>query len=56
MFDPRQVAGFYLEEQLHVNMQRFRGGLVFKAQKRLYDSTLGLREIKKNKTWVPIGP
>ena len=28
-------------------MQRFRGGLVFKAHRRLYHSTLGLRVIKK---------
>ena len=28
-------------------MQRFRGGLVFKAHKLLYHSTLGLRVIKK---------
>ena len=29
--------------------QRFRGGLVFKAHRRVYHSTLGLRVIKKNK-------
>ena len=29
------------------NVQRFRGGLVFKAQRPLYHSTLGLRVIKK---------
>ena len=28
---------------------RFRGGLVFKAHRRLYHSTLGLRVIKKKK-------
>ena len=28
-------------------MQRFRGGLVFKAHRRLYHSTLGVRVIKK---------
>ena len=28
-------------------MQRFRGGLVFKAHRLLYHSTLGLRVIKK---------
>ena len=31
---------------LHRNVQRFRGGLVFKAHRRLYHSTLGLRVIK----------
>ena len=30
---------------------RFRGGLVFKAHRLLYHSTLGLRKIKKNKSW-----
>ena len=30
-------------------MQRFRGGLVFKAHRLLYHSTLGLRVIKKKK-------
>ena len=30
-------------------MQRFRGGLVFKAHRLLYDSTLGLRVLKKKK-------
>ena len=38
---------------LYRNVQRFRGGLVFKAHRRLYHSTLGLRVIKKKKkmTW-----
>ena len=34
---------------LHINVQRFRGGLVFKAHRRLYHSTLDLRVIKKKK-------
>ena len=33
-------------------MQRFRGGLVFKAHTLLYHSTLGLRVIKKKKKQV----
>jgi len=33
----------------YINVQRFRGGLVFKAHRRLYHSTLGLRVIKKTK-------
>ena len=32
---------------LHINVQLFRGGLVFKAHRLLYHSTLGLRVIKK---------
>ena len=31
------------------NVQQFRGGLVFKAHRLLYHSTLGLRAIKKKK-------
>jgi len=34
---------------LHRNVQRFRGGLVFKAHRLVYHSTLGLRVIKKKK-------
>ena len=37
------------EHLLHKNVWRFRGGLVFKAHRRLYHSTLGLKVIKKNK-------
>ena len=33
----------------HRNVQRFRGGLAFKARRLLYHSTLGLRVIKKKK-------
>jgi len=32
-----------------VGVQRFRGGLVFKAHRLLYNSTLGLRVIMKEK-------
>ena len=32
-----------------MNLQRFQGGLVFKAHRRLYHSTLGLRVIKKRR-------
>ena len=39
-----------LEEQLlRRNVKRFRGGLVFKAHRLLYHSTLGLRVIKKKR-------
>ena len=33
-----------------MNVQRFRGGLVFKAHRLLYLSTLGLRVIKKKRS------
>ena len=36
-----------IEQLLHRNVQRFRGGLAFKAQRLLYHSTLGL-----NSSWV----
>jgi len=40
---------------LHRNLQRFRGGLVFKAHRLLYHSTLGLRVIKmKKKIWYRV--
>jgi len=32
-------------------VQRFRCGLVFKAHRLVYQSTLGLRVIKKKKAW-----
>ena len=35
---------------VHINVKRFRGGLVFKAHRLVYHSTLGLRVIKKKKT------
>jgi len=34
---------------LHIHVQRFRGGLVFKAHRLLYHSTLSLRVMKKKK-------
>jgi len=37
----------HAQVMLSINVQRFRGGLVFKAHRRLYHSTLGLRVIKK---------
>jgi len=37
------------EQLLGRNVQRFRGGLVFKAHRLLYHSTLGLRVITKKK-------
>jgi len=37
------------EGLLHRNVQRFRGGLVFKAHRLLYHSTLALRVITKKK-------
>jgi len=42
------------EKLLFLNLQRFRGGLVFKAHRLFYHSTLGLRVIKKKKKVPPI--
>jgi len=43
--------GQRLEEQLlRRNVKRFRGGLVFKAHRRVYHSTLGWRVIKKRRS------
>ena len=36
---------------LRRNVKRFRGGLVFKAHRLLYHSTVGLRVIKKEKKY-----
>jgi len=41
------TAELSIEKLLHRSMQRFRGGLVFKAHRLLYHSTLGLRIIQK---------
>jgi len=38
----------------HRNVQRFRGGLVFKANRLLYHSTPGLKEIKRERGGVPL--
>ena len=45
---PSLSVQFAVQEQLlYRNVQRFRGGLVFKAHRLLYRSILGLRVIKK---------
>jgi len=52
-----RVSGFGLRVQgfgvrdcgWSYHVKRFRGGLVFKAQRLMYHSTLGLRVIKKKK-------
>ena len=44
LFVPAVGVGFY-----RGNVQRFRGGLVFKAHRLVYHSTIGLRVIKKKK-------
>ena len=36
-------------------MKRFRGGLIFKAHRRVYHSTLGLRVMKKKKLFGGLG-
>ena len=37
------------EHLLHINMQRFRGGLVLKAHRLSHHSALGLKVVKKKK-------
>ena len=45
-----RVVQFSISEQLlSRNVERLRGGLVFKAHRSLYHSTLGSRVIKKKK-------
>ena len=47
---PHRSVLFSIEEQLlRRNVERFRGGIVWKAHRLLYHSTLGTRVIKKNK-------
>jgi len=41
------------EQLLYRNVQRFRGGLVFKAHRLVYHSTIGWRLIQKKKKKVP---
>jgi len=45
----RKVSGSGLRASGRRNVKRFRGGLVFKAHRLVYHSTLGLRVIKKRK-------
>jgi len=47
--DPGHTKPSIQEQLLRRNVKRFRGGLVFKAHRLLYLSTLGLRVIKKKK-------
>ena len=49
-FACHHLQGLMCEErESDRNVQRFRGGLVFKAHRRLYHSTLGLRVIKRRR-------
>ena len=41
------------KQLLHVNVQRVRGGLVFKAKRLLYHSTVGLTVMKQKKKSRP---
>ena len=43
------LTRFYRNVKLYRNVKRFQGGLVFKAHRLLYHSTLGFRVIKKKK-------
>jgi len=46
---PRLAVWGTTSQLLHRNVLRFQGGLVFKAHRLLYHSTLGLRVIKQKK-------
>ena len=48
---PSEASKVPVRQLLYINVQRFRGGLVFKAHRLVYHSTLGLRVIKKKKVW-----
>jgi len=51
--NPRLTKPWWLANKprlLRRNVKRFQGGLVFKAHRLMYHSTLGLRAIKKKKT------
>ena len=54
--DDTQLVPRYATEvgPLRRNVKRFLGGLVFKAHRLLYHSTLGLRIIKKKKKVGPL--
>ena len=45
-----------VRQLLYRNVQRFRGGLVFKAHRLLYHLTLGWRVIKKKKINLKVCP
>ena len=54
MHPSEEAKQFSIQDQLlRRNVKRFRGGLVFKAHRLLYHSTLGLRVIKKKKKVDP---
>ena len=42
-------------DRVQINVQQYRGGLVFKAHRLVYHSTLGLRVIKKKKELMQVG-
>ena len=44
-----ELAVLNLKQLLYRKVQRFRGGIVFKAHKLFYHSALGLRVIRKQK-------
>jgi len=48
---PSVVSGTLDETHQHRNVKRFRGGLVFKAHRLSDHSTLGLRVIKKRRSY-----
>ena len=48
------VGSTLKEQQLERNVERFRGGLVFKVYRLLRRSTLGSRVIKKRRRWSTV--
>ena len=49
----RSVHFSISQQLLRRNLRRFRGGLVFQANRLMYHSTLGLRVIQKKKKKIP---
>ena len=47
-----RLSGPVPSQLLHGNVQRFRGGLVFKAHRFLYNSTPGLRATEKKRIFL----
>ena len=51
--DRKDPGGTIEVQLLYRNVQRFRGGLVFKAHRLLYHSILGLGVMKKKRRGTP---
>ena len=44
------------EQLLYINVQQFRGGLVFKAHRLVYNPTLGLRVVNERRRVAAVPP